>query len=179
MCVAFCSLVLLILIEDIIQRILMASICNLGTCPSPRCNIPLNQVHNMGKPSGMLWRNSWAWADNNAHCGDVNSARRLIYQQNYQVNSAAVERILCSKSLVPTVVCCNDMLIPCWLHVDFFLTQNAFSNRLSPLGFNLFSMLLPNLMHEFELGVWRAVFIHHLRILQSVDEKLLIELDPW
>lgn len=38
-------------------------------------------------------------------------------------------------------------------------------------------MLLPDLMHEFELGVWRAVFIHLLRILQSVDENLLIELD--
>ena len=38
-------------------------------------------------------------------------------------------------------------------------------------------MLLPDLMHEFELGVWRAVFIHLLRILQSVDKNLLIELD--
>ena len=38
-------------------------------------------------------------------------------------------------------------------------------------------MLLPDLMHEFELGVWRAVFIHLLWILQSVNENLLIELD--
>ena len=38
-------------------------------------------------------------------------------------------------------------------------------------------MLLPDLMHEFELGVWRAVFIHLLQILQSVDKNLLIELD--
>jgi hypothetical protein len=38
-------------------------------------------------------------------------------------------------------------------------------------------MLLPDLMHEFELGVWRAVFIHLLRILQSIDDDLLVELD--
>jgi hypothetical protein len=38
-------------------------------------------------------------------------------------------------------------------------------------------MLLPDLMHEFELGVWRAVFIHLLRILQSVNVDLLVELD--
>jgi hypothetical protein len=38
-------------------------------------------------------------------------------------------------------------------------------------------MLLPDLMHEFELGVWRAVFIHLMRILQSIDEDLLVELD--
>lgn len=38
-------------------------------------------------------------------------------------------------------------------------------------------MLLIDLMHEFELGVWRAIFLHLLRILQSVDEQLLSELD--
>ena len=38
-------------------------------------------------------------------------------------------------------------------------------------------MLLPDLMHEFELGVWRAIFIHLLRMLQSVDNDLLVELD--
>jgi hypothetical protein len=38
-------------------------------------------------------------------------------------------------------------------------------------------MLLPDLMHEFELGVWRAIFIHLLRILQSLSKSLLVELD--
>ena len=115
-----CPLVLPILIEDTSHRILMASIRNLGTCPCPRCHIPLNQVHNMGKPSDMLRRNSLARVDDNTRRGDINSARRLIYQQNYQVNSAAVERILRPNSLVPTVVRCNVSLILCWLHVDFF-----------------------------------------------------------
>jgi hypothetical protein len=64
----------------------------------------------------------------------------------------------------------------CCLVTQKFL-QNAFSDRLSPLGFDLFKMLLPDLMHEFELGTWKAVFIHLIRILQSVDEKLIIELD--
>ena len=34
-------------------------------------------------------------------------------------------------------------------------------------------------MHEFELGVWRAIFIHLLRILQSIDENIIVELDQW
>ena len=38
-------------------------------------------------------------------------------------------------------------------------------------------MLLPDLMHEFEVGVWRSVYIHLLRILQSVSHDLLVELD--
>lgn len=55
--------------------------------------------------------------------------------------------------------------------------QNAFSKKLSALGFNLFAMLLVDLMHEFELGVWRALFIHLLRILYATDKGLIHELD--
>jgi hypothetical protein len=38
-------------------------------------------------------------------------------------------------------------------------------------------MLLPDLMHEVEIGVWKALLIHLLRMLQSVDDQLLVELD--
>jgi hypothetical protein len=57
------------------------------------------------------------------------------------------------------------------------LCQNAFSDRLAPLGHDFFSMFVVDLMHDFELGDWRGVFIHLLRILDAVDAKLLIELD--
>lgn len=55
--------------------------------------------------------------------------------------------------------------------------ENAFSRKLGPLGFNLYDMLVVDLMHEFELGVWKALFIHLLRILQAYDKALLVELD--
>jgi len=32
-------------------------------------------------------------------------------------------------------------------------------------------MFVPDLLHEFELGVWKAVFIHLLRILHSCGEN--------
>jgi len=32
-------------------------------------------------------------------------------------------------------------------------------------------------MHEVELGVWKALFIHLLRIVATVDESKLHELD--
>jgi hypothetical protein len=57
------------------------------------------------------------------------------------------------------------------------LPQNAFSNRLQPLGFNFFEMLVVDLMHKFELGVWKALFIHLLRILATTNPALLHELD--
>ena len=57
--------------------------------------------------------------------------------------------------------------------------KNAFSNRLSCLGFNLFCMLVVDLMHEFELGIWKALFIHLIRILNAaeVGDVLVNELD--
>ena len=48
---------------------------------------------------------------------------------------------------------------------------------LSPLGFNMYSMMVPDLMHKVEMGGWRSLFIHLLRILESVDKSLLMELD--
>ena len=32
-------------------------------------------------------------------------------------------------------------------------------------------------MHEFELGVWKALFLHLIRILDSVDGSLITEMD--
>jgi hypothetical protein len=41
----------------------------------------------------------------------------------------------------------------------------------------LFLIFVVDLLHEVELGVWKALFIHILRILEAVDENLLHELD--
>jgi len=38
-------------------------------------------------------------------------------------------------------------------------------------------MLVVDLMHEFELGVWKALFLHLLRMLYSLDKTLVNELD--
>ncbi len=58
-----------------------------------------------------------------------------------------------------------------------FISQNAFSTRLSVFGFNFFQMLVPDLLHEFELGVWKAVFTHLLRILYAAGGDLIQELN--
>lgn len=57
------------------------------------------------------------------------------------------------------------------------MKQNAFSERLHKFGFNLFTMLVVDLLHEFELGVWKAIFTHLLRMLESLKGGKLHELD--
>lgn len=45
------------------------------------------------------------------------------------------------------------------------------------MGLDLFAMLVVDLLHEFELGVWKAIFTHLLRILESLKKNMLAELD--
>jgi hypothetical protein len=54
--------------------------------------------------------------------------------------------------------------------------QNAFVDRLG-LSFNPSRMLVVDFLHEFELGIWKNLFMHILQIIQSL--KKLAELDNW
>jgi hypothetical protein len=44
-------------------------------------------------------------------------------------------------------------------------------------GFDLYRMFVPDIMHEFDSGVWKSIFIHLLRILSSVKGNKLSELN--
>lgn len=39
---------------------------------------------------------------------------------------------------------------------------------LAPFDFNTYDLFKPDLLHEFELGVWKAILIHLLRILYAL-----------
>jgi hypothetical protein len=45
------------------------------------------------------------------------------------------------------------------------------------MGFNIFRALVVDLLHEFEIGVWKMLFIHLLRIISAQDKGLVHELD--
>ncbi|KAG6915518.1 hypothetical protein DXG01_011049 [Tephrocybe rancida] len=87
----------------------------------------------------------------------VASARRSIYKRDLGVNSKPVEDLLKDESLVPAL--------------------NAFSDRLAPFGFNFFQMLVIDILHDWEIGAWKAVFVHLIRILHAADVALVHELD--
>ena len=45
--------------------------------------------------------------------------------------------------------------------------ENAFGERLGNLGFNPYSMLAVDVLHEWEVGFWKELFSHLVRILYS------------
>ena len=60
-----------------------------------------------------------------------------------------------------------------------FTLQNAFVEQLG-VSFNPSNMLVVDLMHEFELGVWKTLFTHLIRLLYAAGngtDRLVLELD--
>lgn len=54
-----------------------------------------------------------------------------------------------------------------------------FAEKLSPFGLDPYAMLVVDILHEFELRVWKSVFSHLVRILYAITagSKLVAELD--
>jgi hypothetical protein len=50
--------------------------------------------------------------------------------------------------------------------ITTIVSQNAFIEKLGP-DFDLSRMLVVDFMHEFELGVWKALFTQLIRILYA------------
>jgi hypothetical protein len=51
--------------------------------------------------------------------------------------------------------------------------QNAFA-KLHKTGLNYYKMLVTDVLHEFELGVWKLIFMHLIRILLALGASVLL-----
>ncbi|KAG2737185.1 hypothetical protein P692DRAFT_201670522, partial [Suillus brevipes Sb2] len=83
----------------------------------------------------------------------------FIYTNGNTVDGVKVEHTLGEGSWVPTL--------------------NKFAQKLGPLGLDSFHMLVVDFMHECELGPWKALFIHLLRLLYALPRgsELVADLD--
>ncbi|KAJ3820227.1 hypothetical protein F5880DRAFT_1625285 [Lentinula raphanica] len=138
---------------DYPEKVLLATIRDLGSCPCPRCLCPKASLDQMGTRQDRTLRT------NNLRTflmGKVKAAREYIYRKGFGIRSARVESLLKATSSVPTM--------------------NAFVERLGN-DFDVSRMLVPDFMHEFELGVWKAIFTHLIRVLYARDPNLVGLLD--
>jgi len=133
----------------------------------------MDRVGNMGMYRDMMQCKSLARVDDAKQRSRIGSAHEAIYLKNSPVDGMAVQTLLKEDSLVPIIV---SVLSIMWL-VWCSLFQNAFSAKLSTFNFNIFDTLVVDLLHEVELGVWKAVFIHLLYLLNCENKNLKHELD--
>jgi hypothetical protein len=59
------------------------------------------------------------------------------------------------------------------------MCQNTFGEKLLPLGLNPYIMLVIDLLHEFELGIWKMIFTQLIQTLCAAvpAKQLVTELD--
>ncbi|KAF7292226.1 hypothetical protein MIND_01250000 [Mycena indigotica] len=140
---------------DYPEKILLATI-RPGLCPCPRCLIPKTEMHLMGFVRDISVR---LGANIRTYLRSaVSNARDKIYRLANGIGSNMVEALLKPTSSVAT--------------------KNAFIERLGD-DFDLHRMLVVDFMHEFELGVWKNLFTHLIRLLHAQQNgvELVAELN--
>ncbi|PSR74642.1 hypothetical protein PHLCEN_2v9671, partial [Hermanssonia centrifuga] len=131
---------------DYPERILLACLRFLGRCPCATCYILKTQVPDMGMKYDQKRRDNIR-RDTTFIQSLLAKARKLIFEWGKPITSKSVESKLQPLSLQPV--------------------RSAFSLRLAKFGFNHYAMYAYDLLHGFELGVWKAIFTHILRVLYA------------
>ncbi|KAJ8592983.1 hypothetical protein M405DRAFT_786759 [Rhizopogon salebrosus TDB-379] len=142
---------------DYPEKVLLACIKFLGKFPCPRCLIPKGKIEKLGSTLDRLRRTRDARVDNHARRSMIDRVRDWIFTKGRNVASSVIDKVLGPMSLVPI--------------------RNAFSERLSPLGFDFYSLFVPDFMHEFELGVWKGTLTHLLRIMYAFGGDTIQQFD--
>ncbi|KAK1225782.1 hypothetical protein PQX77_011262 [Marasmius sp. AFHP31] len=136
---------------DYPEKIAVVCVKYLGNCLCVRCVIEKSQVQHMGTKVDMRRRIQLKRIDDERRQNAVETARWHIFVEGRSIESDPVKHLLDDHSLIPT--------------------RNVFSTKLFPFGFDLYLLLVIDLLHEFELGVWKAVLTHLIRMLYAQRKK--------
>ncbi len=121
----------------------------------------------MGTRADDYRRNKTRVDDNDVNW-HITLTRKWIFEDGMPLTSVYIDRILGPLSLTPTRVCIHAHALPQFAHM--YSEQSAYSIKLREHNFNFYSLFAPDFMHEVELGVWRTIFTHLMRILHAVGE---------
>ncbi|KAH9900331.1 uncharacterized protein BXZ73DRAFT_62717, partial [Epithele typhae] len=132
----------------------------LGEFPCPGCLVKKSDIDKMGTIRDMAARQSKPRKDSSPLRRAIGTVREWIFRDGDTPES---KRIKVKKELATT---------------STQPTQSAFSVRFAGddnFDFNVYDLFVPDLMHEFELGVWKATFTHLLRILFACEVQSAVQ----
>ncbi|KZV82794.1 hypothetical protein EXIGLDRAFT_563809, partial [Exidia glandulosa HHB12029] len=141
---------------DYPEKTLISLIRNMGGSPMPQNLVTKDKLHLMGTVTDMLMRAKNLRENTPERVKTILEARKLLYKKGYVVNSKKIEGLLKPESWVPSI--------------------NAFSWLNDIKSPSILRLLTPDIMHEWELGVWKAIFVHLIRILHTQGYDAVIEL---
>ncbi|KAF5343015.1 hypothetical protein D9757_014587 [Collybiopsis confluens] len=142
---------------DYPEKMLLVCCKCLGIHPCGECCIKKEKINLLGTVRDKITRIKLERVDSDFRRSSVERARRIIFEKGYSVSSKAVENLLGDYS---------------WTS-----TRNTFSTLFYEFGFNFYNIIVSDVLHEIELGVWKAVLTHLIRILTSVGSLSLEEMN--
>ncbi|KAF8263216.1 hypothetical protein EI94DRAFT_1807601 [Lactarius quietus] len=134
---------------DYLEKVLLSTIKNLGLAPCPRCLIKKKDISNVGTRSDA--RKRGPRTDDNQRCKAIEEAHKTMFEKGSAITSKQVQKHLNAHSMVPT--------------------RNAFSDVLTSVGQNYHDIFVVDLLHEFEIGIWKLVLTHLIRMLYAIPGK--------
>ncbi|KAJ3530358.1 hypothetical protein NMY22_g8609 [Coprinellus aureogranulatus] len=135
---------------DYPEKVMIATIKTKSDCPCVRCLVVKQNLNKTGTIEDKIFREAHPRVDNMSRYMQVVRARDEI-EGGGAVMGAGVTAVL-RHSNAPTI--------------------NAFSRRLSistHTGFDIFASLVVDLLHEFEIGVFKSFWFHLIRILNASE----------
>ncbi|KAG0698052.1 hypothetical protein DFH29DRAFT_1003197 [Suillus ampliporus] len=130
---------------DYPEKVLIATIKDMGSCLCPRCLVTKSKSDCVGFLRDMRARIEGLRIYS---LQTIQAARDFVYKSGYAVDGTAVGNLLFCESWVPTI--------------------NVFAQKLGRFGFDPFRMLVIDFMHECELGTWKGLFSHLVRLLYAL-----------
>ncbi|RPD56887.1 hypothetical protein L227DRAFT_587910 [Lentinus tigrinus ALCF2SS1-6] len=118
----------------------------------------LNDIYLMGTKRDLASRTKNARKDTGPLQHAIATVRRWIFQDGISPEASRVENSPLNTHSTTS-------------------SRSAFSTRLFTFGFDVYQMLVPDPMHEFELGVWKSTFTHLIRVLIAAGGACVQQLD--
>ncbi|KAJ7586852.1 hypothetical protein C8J56DRAFT_1051158 [Mycena floridula] len=141
---------------DYPEKVLLVGIKYLSEFLCPRCLVTKAQVPELGTKADMKRRVDKARTDTPLIRRAIEKARRLIFAVGYAVGGDAIDDIL---------------------PFSITSTRNAFSAFFSELGHNYYRMFPTDILHDFEIGRWKDIFVHLIWILYAYSKESVTKLD--
>ncbi|KAG8723471.1 hypothetical protein FRC09_003185 [Ceratobasidium sp. 395] len=133
---------------DYPERVVMAGIRDFGDEPAILDHVAKKDLHKLGTEEDRRTRIERPRIDNSETQGLTLQARRTVYAERYAITSDKAEAFIKPTSLV--------------------LTINTFSSQLKDFPtFDVYKIFVPDMLHEFELGTWKGLFIHLIRMVNT------------
>ncbi|KAI0743684.1 hypothetical protein C8Q80DRAFT_1079612, partial [Daedaleopsis nitida] len=145
---------------DYPEKCLVACLKHLANCCCPNCLVEKHQIVEMGTQRDLDRRSQRLRQDDQRTQSWIQTIREWIFIRGTPLDSKTIKKTPVGQmSANPTRV------------------SGAFSIRFSEFGHHVYELFVPDLMHEFELGVWKSAFSHLVRILIAAGGNILQKLD--